>query len=134
MGMKVEFNWFIVAKKKEDIVHVAEANLDGSINEQKFALRKSGPRIYPIGKQFTLPVIAGGKCIALASVTNLEIDEEGTTVYFIPVQIFNEDDPIALYYEKSFAEYKARQEIVDDGGRIDLTPKFIERLHGIVEK
>jgi hypothetical protein len=121
MGMKAEFNWYIVLKEK-NIVGMGEDvdNLnEGFISTQhQYHFVKEDFRIYPM--ETPLPLIYNGRCLALAMIKEL-LWKNGKTILTVePVLILKEGDPVREYYEDSFRQYKKEQQMLDDGGKIDV--------------
>lgn len=120
MGLQIEFNWYIVIKDKNvtnAIDHNELDNVEIDINK-KYIFIKEGYRIYPIDTP--LPLIYNGKCLALACVESVVVQNNMTILVVKPELLFQNDDPVAKYYEESFKNYKREQQQIDDGGRIDI--------------
>ena len=120
MGMEFEFNWYIVLKDE----NVLDAQTHNALDVRSisagfnYQFVKTGYRIYPIDTP--LPLIYNGKCLALAIISKLEMNKGATTIIVEPMMVFEEADPVALYYEQSFKEYKTEQQEFDDGGKLDI--------------
>jgi hypothetical protein len=56
----------------------------------------------------------------MVSVTDLQWKCNSTQLLVQVVIKLTSDDPVALYYENSFREYKKEQQAIDDGGKDDL--------------
>lgn len=120
MGMKAEFNWYIVLKddnivEPEDIFALRDRQV--SCNNL-YHFMKTDYRIYPMDTP--LPIIYNGKCLGMGSVASLSWNCNKTNFAVQPILIFKEDDPTAHYYESSFTDYKRKQQKINDGGKVDL--------------
>lgn len=126
MGLQAEFNWYVVCKR-ENVVHQ---------EKDKTIFQKDGFRVYPM--HTPLPLIYNGQCLALVEITRLEWENNVTVLHTNTVLAFEHGDPVAEYYEKSFAEYKRKQEMIDDGGKTDLrmlvNGEFRIRMGGLHEE
>lgn len=122
MGLKVEFNWYVVCSKE----NIIEDQIDKAI------IRKDDFRVYPM--HTPLPLIYNGQCLALVEIVRLEWEDQTTILHTNTVMAFEAGDPVAKYYEESFAEYKRGQEQIDDGGKTDIrmlaNGKFRTRMGG----
>lgn len=120
MGMKAEFNWYIVLSDKNLTSAIDHNALDmGLISKnRRYKITKDGYRIYPLDSP--LPLIYNGKCMAMASISEMTVNEKGTHITVEPVIVFEPDDPTAAYYEGSYNQYKAEQQLINDGGKFDI--------------
>ena len=121
MVMEAEFNWYIVIKEKniigmnEDIDNLDERFIS---THHQYHFIKEGFRVYPM--ETPLPLIYNGKCLALAMIKELLWKDGQTILTAEPVLILKENDPVRKYYENSFCQYKKEQQMLDDGGKIDV--------------
>lgn len=120
MGMKAEFNWYIVIKDKNipSLETLRELSNKTLKRNELLVFEKDEYRIYPMDTP--LPLIYNGKCLALAAVTALNWKDNKTVFITEPIVLFEEGDPVATYYESSFEDYKKEQENINDGGIVDL--------------
>jgi hypothetical protein len=113
MGMQAEFNWYIVIRDDNlfaDDVHLFQKN--DLVLADKYFIEKTNYRIYPMDTP--LPLIYNDKCLAMVSVTDLQWKCNSTQLLVQVVIKLTSDDPVALYYENSFREYKKEQQAIDD--------------------
>lgn len=120
MGMEVEFNWYIVLSDKNITSAIDHDDLDAGLirNNRKYKFTKGGYRIYPLDTP--LPLIYNGKCMAMAVISEMRVNETGTHITVEPIIVLNESDSVAMYYEESFRGYKSEQQKINDGGKFDI--------------
>lgn len=96
MGVLYEINWYLVASNKEDIV---------KINDNKYSLKKSEKRVYPVDSEMPL-IIKNVGCIAIIKIDKFAVDKNNTNVEFSIVKECNVNSEVSRHYYEMYISMK----------------------------
>jgi len=97
MGVKYEYNWYLVVSKEDDIKEV---------NNDVYTTTKREPRIYPINS--TIPLILKNRgCVGMVRIKQFTISEKETIINFQYEEKFNGSDNIAKHYYSQYLDKKS---------------------------